>query len=355
MVRVNYKLLASAFIVLVVLFGLYNISMVNSTGIPKDVPSGAEVATFAGGCFWCIEAALQDIEGVHSAISGYTGGEVKNPTYELVVSGLTDHVEAVQVYYNPEKVKYSKLVDEFLYSIDPTDDGGQFSDRGVNYLTAIFYHDENQKEVAQKALNGLASSSLYDKPIKTKLLEVKKFYKAEEDHQDYYLKDPTKYKKYYKGSGREAFVNIIKETKKINDERNIGLTPYQYYITQKGGTERPFDNEFWDNKEPGIYVDIVSGEPLFSSVDKYDSKTGWPSFTKPLNEDEIVESVDNKLIVPRTKIESKEGTDLGHVFNDGPVETGGERYCINSASLRFIHKDNLESEGYGNYLELFND
>lgn len=354
MIKINYKLLFFVAVILITFFSLYNASMVNSTEISKDIPADANIATFAGGCFWCIEASLQEIEGVYEAISGYTGGEVKNPSYELVVSGLTGHVESVQVYYNPEEVSYDELVDEFLFSIDPTDDGGQFSDRGTSYQTAIFYHDETQKEIAQKALDDLASSNLYDKPIKTELREIEVFYEAEEYHQDYYLKDPTNYKNYYKGSGREDFVKIIKETKKINDERGINLTSYQYYITQKEGTEKPFENEFWDNKDPGIYVDIISGEPLFSSLDKYDSKTGWPSFTKPLNENEIIESVDNKLIVPRTRIESKEGTNLGHIFNDGPIETGGERYCINSASLRFIHKDDLESEGYRNYLELFN-
>jgi len=151
----------------------------------------------------------------------------------------------------------------------------------------------------------------------------------------------------------EEYSDIVKETEKLNQERGVQLTPYQYYITQKGGTENPFDNEFWDNKEPGIYVDVVTGEPLFSSLDKYDSGTGWPSFTKPLNEENIEESVDNKLVVPRTALSSTSGTQLGHVFNDGPKETGGQRFCINSASLRFIHKDNLEKEGYGEYLSLF--
>jgi len=346
---INHKLLIFTAIGFVILFSLYNTSMVKSTEIPQD----ASIATFAGGCFWCIEAALQDLNGVYESISGYTGGETKNPTYELVLSGLTGHVEAVQIYYDSEEITYKELVDEFLFSIDPTDDDGQFSDRGSSYKTAIFYHDETQKEIAQNSLEDLASSSIYDKPIKTGLLPLGDFYEAEECHQEYYLKERTNYEAYYKGSGREDFVRIIKETNKINEERNISLTSYQYYITQKEGTERAFENEYWDNKEPGIYVDIVTGKPLFSSVDKYDSQTGWPSFTKPLNEQDLVESVDNKLIVPRTRLESKEGTNLGHLFNDGPIESGGTRYCINSASLKFIHKDDLESEGYEKYLELF--
>jgi len=338
---------------LFILFNVYSMPSADSQPLLENVPSDANIGTFAGGCFWCIEAALQELPGVYAAISGYTGGIVENPSYELVLTGLTKHVEAVQVHYNPQEITYQEIVDEFLASIDPTDDGGQFSDRGSSYLTAIFYHNEEQKEIAERALEDLAESGLYEEPIKTELAALKPFYIAEEYHQDYYLKDPTKYKEYYKGSGREDYVNIIKETKKINEEQGISLTSYQYYISQKGGTEKPFDNEFWNNKEPGIYVDIISGEPLFSSLDKYDSNTGWPSFTKPLQGSDIKEGVDNKLVVPRTKLTSKDGTSLGHVFPDGPVETGGERYCINSASLRFIHKDSLISEGYEEYLELF--
>ena len=326
---------------LVILFSFYNVSMTESMD--------SNIATFAGGCFWCIEAALQEVPEVHEAISGYTGGEEENPSYELVVSGLTNHVEAVQVYYGDE-ITYKELVDEFLFSIDPTDDGGQFSDRGNNYKTAIFYHNEEQEKIARNAIYELGISGFYDQPIKVNILPLEKFYEAEEYHQDYYLKDPTNYKTYYKNSGREDFVNIIQETKEINEKHEVSLTPFQYYITQKEGTEKAFENEFWDNKEPGIYVDIVTGKPLFSSIDKYDSGTGWPSFTQPLTD--LEENVDNKLIVPRTELKSKDGTHLGHLFDDGPSETG-ERYCINSASLKFIHKNDLVSEGYEEYLTLF--
>jgi peptide methionine sulfoxide reductase msrA/msrB len=353
MEKKNFLFIGIGLVVLFILFKILYMPNVEGSLNVGEIPANADVATFAGGCFWCIEAALQDFPGVYDAISGYSGGDIENPSYEAVLSGITGHVETVQVYYDSDEVSYDELVDEFLLSIDPTDDGGQFSDRGDSYKTAIFYHDEKQKEIAEKAIEELGESGLYEKEIKTEVRELRKFYVAEDYHQDYYLKDPTKYKRYYKGSGREDFVNIIKETKKINEEKGVNLTPYQYYITQKDGTESAFENEYWDNKEPGIYVDIVSGEPLFSSLDKYDSGTGWPSFTKPLNEDKIVESVDNKLIVPRIKLESKDGTNLGHVFNDGPAETGGERFCINSASLRFIHRDDLRDEGYEEYLELF--
>jgi peptide methionine sulfoxide reductase msrA/msrB len=348
-----YLIIIGIFIFLVISIFSFKVNPINEQELLKNIPEDAELATFAGGCFWCIEAALQEQPGVYAAISGYTGGNVENPSYELVVSGITNHVEAVEIYYNPEDTNYEKLIDVFLFSIDPTDDGGQFSDRGSSYRTAIFYHDDSQKEIAELAILELTNTGIYDKPIVLQIIPATEFYYAEEYHQDYYLKEPTKYKTYAKNSGRADFVEIIKETKKLNEEKGLQLTSYQYYISQKEGTEQPFNNEYWDNKEPGIYVDIISGEPLFSSIDKYDSGTGWPSFTKPLNEDKIDESVDNKLIVPRTKLTSKDGTSLGHVFNDGPEETGGERFCINSASLRFIHKNDLISEGYEEYLKLF--
>lgn len=332
---------------LLVLLGLYNTSMTHSMN--SNITLDSNIATFAGGCFWCIEAALQELPGVSEAISGYTGGEEKNPSYELVLSGLTTHVEAVQVYYSDE-ISYEELVDEFLFSIDPTDDSGQFSDRGNNYKTAIFYHNEEQEKIIRNAIYELGISGFYDQPIKVSILPIKEFYEAEEYHQDYYLKEEANYKTYYKNSGREDFVNIIKETQEINEKHEVSLTPFQYYITQKEGTEKAFENEFWDNKEPGIYVDIVTGEALFSSVDKYDSGTGWPSFTQPLTD--LEENVDNKLIVPRTELKSKEGTHLGHLFDDGPTESG-DRYCINSASLKFIHKNDLILEGYEEYLVLF--
>lgn len=352
MVKINPGFVAFLAVIVMVLASVYSVPIVDSARM-VEIPEDASVATFAGGCFWCIEASLQELDGVYESISGYTGGDVVDPGYELVTSGITGHLESVQVYYNPEEISYEELVDKFLFSMDPTDDEGQFSDRGGSYRTAIFYQNPGEKEIAQKALSDLDSSGIYENPVVTRLLELGPFYEAEEYHQDYYLKAPTVYKRYYKGSGREAFVDIIEETKRINEERGISLTSYQYYITQKEGTEKAFENEFWDNKEPGIYVDVVSGKPLFSSVDKYDSNTGWPSFTRPLDENEIVESVDNKLIVSRTRLESKDGTNLGHVFNDGPKETGGERYCINSASLRFVHQNDLEAEGYSEYLGLF--
>jgi peptide methionine sulfoxide reductase msrA/msrB len=324
-------------------------------------------ATFAGGCFWCTEADFEKLPGVTKVVSGYTGGQKENPTYAEVSSGKTGHVEAVQVYYDPFKVSYEELLDAFWKDIDPTDKGGQFVDRGHQYRSAIFYHDEEQRRLAEKSKEALGKSGRFDKPIVTEILPLTKFYVAEEYHQDYYKNHSLKYSIYRHGSGRDQFLEKAwgkeLERKKAKKEGNYQkpdeatlrkkLTPLQYEVTQREGTERPFQNEYWDNKKEGIYVDIVSGEPLFSSLDKFDSGTGWPSFTKPLEPENIVEREDKGFFTKRTEVRSKHGdSHLGHVFNDGPPVTG-LRYCMNSAALRFIAKEDLEKEGYGKYSKLF--
>jgi peptide methionine sulfoxide reductase msrA/msrB len=313
-----------------------------------------QLATFAGGCFWCMVKPFDEQPGIHKVVSGYTGGHKENPTYEEVCSDQTGHYEAVQITFDPSVYPYEQLLELFWQQIDPTDAGGQFADRGESYKTAIFYHNEEQLKLAEASKRELESSGRFNNPIVTEILPAGVFYEAEDYHQHYYKKNPIRYKLYRTGSGREKFLKDAWKNKQHDQDLKKRLTPIQYEVTQNNGTEPAFRNEFWDHQQEGIYVDIVSGEPLFSSLDKFDSGCGWPSFTKPLKDESVKEELDVTYNMVRTEVRSKDAdSHLGHVFEDGPIDKGGLRYCINSAALKFIPKEDLEKEGYGEFSKLF--
>lgn len=375
-----------------------------------------KLATFAWGCFWCMQPAFDETPGVMETFVGYAGGDARTATYEKVGMGHTKHREWIQITYDPSKVSYKTLLETYRKQIDPTDPDGQFFDKWFQYTTAIYTHDEEQEKLAELSKKLLGEGGRYSGSIATQIIPYTTFFPAEEYHQKYYQKAGVRYDAYKKWSGREDRVHSQDDLEIFDNQDNRGddllgrpqndviglqdeedliqldasegsgdellgrsqdevwkitdnqttfvkpnkekllktLSPLQYKVTQEEGTEKPFDNEYWDNHREGIYIDIVSGEPLFTSFDKYDSGTGWPSFTKPIGTGAVVLKTDSSFWSTRTEVRSTfADSHLGHVFDDGPKDRGGKRYCMNSAAMAFIPKEDMEKRGYGKYLDLF--
>ena len=338
-----------------------------------------EVAVFSGGCFWGVQAVFQHVKGVTNAVSGYAGGDAATARYDRVTQGNTGHAESVRVTFDPSRVSYAQLLHVFFtIAHDPTQLNYQGPDHGPQYRSAIWYTNDAQKTQAESYIAQLNKGKVWPKPIVTQVSTLGAFYPAEKYHQDYatlhpyqpyiLINDAPKVARLKKQlpnlySEKPVLVSDDKKESTMSSTRTYSkptdvelkktLSSLQYQVTQHEGTEPPFRNEYWSNHEPGIYVDIVSGEPLFSSLDKYDSGTGWPSFTKPLEPANIKTKTDRTFGMARTEVRSAHGdSHLGHLFDDGPRPTG-MRYCMNSASMRFIPVARLEAEGYGEYLRLF--
>lgn len=312
--------------------------------------------TLGGGCFWCTEAVFQTVKGVKTAISGYAGGAESAADYKSVSGGDTGHAEVVRVVYDPQIISLGKIL-QIFFSVahDPTQLNRQGADRGTQYRSAVFVENEAQRTYVQTYISELEAAKVFSAPIVTTVEDLTGFYEAEKEHQNYAERYPDN--SYIQAVAMPKIQKLGKDYADMVNPAGVStpkLTEMEEYVVLKGGTEPAFKNKYWNHHEEGIYVDVVSGDPLFSSKDKFDSGTGWPSFTKPIEKSKVVDKPDDSLWMTRTEIRSSRAdSHLGHVFEDGPKDKGGLRYCINSASLRFVAKADLEKEGYGEYLDLF--
>ncbi len=293
----------------------------------------------AGGCFWGVEAYIKKIKGVLYTSVGYSNGKTDQTTYNNI--GLTGHSETVKVSFDQEQVSLTQILEYYFAIIDPISKNRQGNDIGTQYRTGIYFKNEEDKVVIERFVH--SQQKFYQDKIQVEIVPVSNYVTAEEYHQNYLDKNPNGY----------CHINIRKHPEEVIKEKRSKLLGHdRYQITTLSGTEPPFNNEYVENHEKGIYVDVITGAPLFISTDKFDSGSGWPSFTKPVSKDSIEEIVDKTLGMKRVEVRSKgSNSHLGHVFEDGPRDQGGLRYCMNSASLRFIPLKEMTSEGYEEYIK----